>query len=712
MYDKRDCLVVAGTGFGKSLVYQFPPVFLKKIAIVVSPLISLIDDQILALQRKGIKACSLSSYSKDLDSLNLKKFQVVYLTPEFFHEVTKLSESPLDAVKDRICLVAIDECHCITQWGSDFRPTFRQLSQFKSILPGVPIVGLTATATEICQDDVCASLQLFNPLVVKANLDRPNLVYTALPRGQDFIRDVKDHLLDVASGAVIIYVLRRWESEQFAQALNREGFFCESYNAGQPDEHRSRVVKAFADGNLRIIVATIAFGMGIDRPDVRAVIHYGSPKNLETYYQEVGRAGRDGSPSKGIIFWDQKDFDFHRFFLSKSSLPDGFKLYCGQLLERMQSFLTSTNCRRSQILQHLDASTPQTVIRESCCDNCTKTLHRLVPLHKMYREIDSNGQMNVSDDSRVLLKLVMAYQGKCVESESLKFLMGEMPTKPDKKHPLELFAGGKRKPKAWWAKLMQILVRRNFISRHTEVLHIPDEELLSDDDNMGEPYEFQFVVRRNDFLKIRRKGIKLLRRQTMKARETPTAELFRYLTKTNREFFIESGKIKSKARDQPKQIKKAVTKPNAASDELFKFQFHEKKPKKSEDDSRSRETVNIGASSSNTAKKEDETNAAASEDLNDGEDDEYRENVQLIRRLTSKPLKVEIDDFCSFLENFDERQLNELSCSPKTLTRDESKSIEMQANDITSLKRHKMGEDENAEFPLKKSRKPEETAND
>ena len=563
IYDKRDCLIVAGTGFGKSLIYQFPPVFLNKIAIVISPLISLMEDQVLSLQKKGIKA--LDSIQKN-PKAKLDNFQFIYLTPEFFDGTGK---EKLCAIKDRICLVAIDECHCITQWGSDFRPKYRELANFKTFLPHVPIVCLTATATDLCLNDVCSTLHLEKPLITKADLNRPNLNISVIQRGYVFVDDVKNHLLNVTNGSAIIYVLRRRESEQYSEALNREGFTCKAYHAGMSEKDRRAVLKEFSEGSLRFIVATIAFGMGIDRADVRAVIHYGSPRNVESYYQESGRAGRDGKPANCIIFWEFRDFEFHRYWLNKNDKTSPtHRAHCESLLQQMEKFLMSSKCRRMEILRYFDASTLELPIQEFCCDNCTKTLHSKVPLYKMYREINRKGFLNVATDARLILNLVKAYLGKCDERKFLKFFMGQMPTHHNKHHPLELFTKGKSKREAWWLKLVTLMLKKKMIKRYIQVQHIPVENEADEDDQ-----EVELLVRRDDFLKITSRGERFLRRKTLKMNEVPTLDIFPFLTKTNKEYYIKNGEVKSKPRMLPHKHKKnfEVKAPEIFSQYLFKF---------------------------------------------------------------------------------------------------------------------------------------------
>lgn len=609
------------------------------------------EDQVLALQRKGVKACFLGSMQTE-KNINLKKYSVIYLTPEYLD-----GHEHLKTIKDQICLIAIDEAHCITVWGSDFRPKFRQLAKLKDNFPGIPILCLTATATEHCQRDIFTSLSLKNPLSIKTDLNRPNLEFSVIRRGEDFVEDVKPFLDDVTAGAAIIYVLRRNETEQYAEALEREGFACKPYHAGLDDKTRHHALKDFSEGKLRFIVATIAFGMGIDRADVRTVIHYGSPKNLESYYQESGRAGRDNQRSKCIIFWEERDFGFHQFWLRNLQESD-HKARCENLLILMRQYLMSNECRRMEILHYFDPAIDQLLIHEACCDNCIKKLHARVPLRKMYRGVDVNGLVNLSIDARILLELVMTYKGKCDEKKSIKFLMGEMPTKHNKNHSLALFARGLPKTEAWWIKLLSILIKRKLIVKRVEVRHIQlagvVEEVDEDDDlEIIDPPEV--VVVRNDYLKLTKKGLKLLRRKTLKMFEDPMT-IFRFLKLSSREYYIEHNEVKWKLRKVKKvETKKQTAKTlKATTTELFKFDFNPNLLQSTT--KRKKNEVNEGASCSKRLKpttSSDKDEQSDDKICDNEEDDEYIENLLWFRKILQKPLKVDLDEFLIYLENYE-----------------------------------------------------------
>lgn len=701
---------------------------MDQIAIVVSPLMSLMEDQVMALQRKGIKACLLGSMNPN-DLKNLKNFQVIYLTPKYFYETGK---AKLKTIKNKVCLVAIDECHCITQFGSDFRPKFRKLSQFKSFLPDVPIVCLTATATRVSQEDICAWMSLKNPLIIKADLDRPNLEFTVIKRSSRFINEVKKYLTKVTSGAVIIYVLKRHETVQYSEALNREGFISRPYHAGMNDKDRHQVADDFSTGKLRFVVATIAFGMGIDRADVRLVIHYGCPKNIESYYQESGRAGRDGEPAKCIIIWDERDLQFHRHWLTLSKIED-YKVHCQNLLLELKTFLESLTCRRMSILRCFDSNHPQLPIHESCCDNCLTAIRAKIPLRMMYKGINKKGLLDLSNDARDLLSLCESYDGKCEERNFLNFFMGQMPIRSDKNHPLKLFAKGKSKQEAWWTEVFTILLKRKMMKKFIEVQHIPVPAVENANDDID--YEVEVIVRRDDYLKLTGKGRKFLRYKTKVLEVFPRQEILQLIPKTNREYFIENGEVKYKPRKLRVLNKTKVFEVKSeVAQALFKFEFIGsrlmKSPEKQEPQVslliqelqpslkqvpqvllKQEPQVNDGAGCSHWSKqaiKVEPKAIAALDDVieisdDETDDDEHLENFMEVHNRTRHPLNVELDDFLSFLETHEVKQKSHKEdLSSQAVVMRESQELEPPQEPENTSNRYDLIEGCSLHFALKR----------
>ena len=358
---KQDCLVIMPTGGGKSLCYQLPATVFPGITIVVSPLIALMKDQVEGLVENGIKASYINSSleTNEIEDImtDAKKGEIkmLYVSPEKL-----LSNSFQYFLHDLdISLFAIDEAHCISSWGHDFRKEYTQLGKLKQFFSKIPIIALTATADKITRKDIASQLNLKDPKIFLSSFDRPNLKLTVLPaqkRMQSIINFVKKR--DGQSG--IIYCLSRKQTEKVSSALQAENISADHYHAGMQAHERSRVQENFIYGKTNIIVATIAFGMGIDKSNVRFVIHHNLPKNIEGYYQEIGRAGRDGMPSETILFYTFSDVVLLKKFASES----GQATLQLAKLERMQQYADALICRRRILLsyfgEHLDKD----------CQNC------------------------------------------------------------------------------------------------------------------------------------------------------------------------------------------------------------------------------------------------------------------------------------------------------------------------------------------------------
>ncbi|MEO8077247.1 MAG: DNA helicase RecQ [Acidobacteriota bacterium] len=369
----RDSIVVLPTGGGKSLCFQAPAVVRPGLAVVVSPLISLMKDQVDTLVGNGVAAaCYNSSLASDQKSsvmagLREGRFRLLYVSPERL--VGDGGEGFLSALsKCRVGFVAIDEAHCISQWGHDFRPEYRQLARLRTLLPGISLHAYTATATARVRRDIAAQLELNDPLELVGSFDRPNLVYRVLARAS-----LKRQLLDVLSRhrgqAGIVYCTSRREVDALSAWLRESGVRALAYHAGLPDAERSRNQDAFLDEHADVIVATVAFGMGIDRSDVRFVVHAGAPQSLEHYQQESGRAGRDGLEAECVLVYSTADFVKWRLMLERNGeLTDASR----KLLRDIERYAASVGCRH----RHLVGYFGETYARADCsaCDYCLDEL--------------------------------------------------------------------------------------------------------------------------------------------------------------------------------------------------------------------------------------------------------------------------------------------------------------------------------------------------
>jgi ATP-dependent DNA helicase RecQ len=366
----RDVFALLPTGGGKSLCFQLPALVRPGLTVVISPLIALMKDQVDQLQANGIAATFLNSSLGEEErkarwrGLHAGDYKLLYISPE---RLMAGEGSIFDALRRwSVGLVAVDEAHCISEWGHDFRPEYRQLSALRDSLPDVPFMALTATATGRVRDDIIRQLHLHDPLVHVASFNRPNLTYRVLPKNQAY-RQISDFIAGRPKESGIIYCFSRAGAETLAQKLSRDGIRALPYHAGLSANERARNQEAFLRDETRLICATVAFGMGINKPNVRFVIHHDLPKNIEGYYQETGRAGRDGLPGECLLLFSAGDVTKQTGFIAEKTNPDEQRIAREQL-QQITHYAESAECRRAALLEYFGESYPQ----PNCgsCDNC------------------------------------------------------------------------------------------------------------------------------------------------------------------------------------------------------------------------------------------------------------------------------------------------------------------------------------------------------
>ncbi|WP_028389557.1 DNA helicase RecQ [Legionella fairfieldensis] len=440
----NDLLVLMPTGGGKSLCYQIPALARAGVGIVVSPLIALMEDQVAALRLQGIRAAyynsSLTSEEarQVLTQLHHNELDLLYIAPERL-----ISPSFLDRLQDcSIALFAIDEAHCISQWGHDFRPEYAALGLLKTHFPNIPVIALTATADQQTRQDIVTKLN-YHPKQFVASFNRPNIHYSVIIKNNP-LKQLNQFLQTQVQQSGIIYCGTRNGVERLTTKLQELGYRAEAYHAGLPYNERRKVQSLFRYDRIDIVVATLAFGMGIDKPNVRFVVHFDLPKNIESYYQETGRAGRDGLPALALLLYDPADSARLRGWITNTSNETQQQIETGKL-NQMLAFAEATHCRRQILLRYFDESGDKTCNYCDICDNPPQTVDATEDAQKflscVYRLRQSYGMTHVTDVLRGSTSEKIQQAGH---------------------HLLSTFAIGKDKSTHYWKQLAWQLIHRDY----------------------------------------------------------------------------------------------------------------------------------------------------------------------------------------------------------------------------------------------------------
>ena len=455
LLDGNDTFVLLPTGGGKSLCYQLPSLLMEGVAIVISPLIALMKNQVDAMrhygEEDGVAHFLNSSLNKSaIDQVKSDilsgKTKLLYVAPE---SLTK--EDNVEFLKNvKISFYAVDEAHCISEWGHDFRPEYRRIRPIINMIGQAPIIALTATATQKVREDIKKILGIPDANEFKSSFNRPNLYYEVRRKTNDIDKDIIKFIKGNSGKSGIIYCLSRKKVEELAEILKANGINASAYHAGMDSSARSAVQDDFIKENIDVIVATIAFGMGIDKPDVRFVIHYDMPKSLEGYYQETGRAGRDGGEGQCVAFYSNKDMQKLRKFMQGKPVSE--KDVSDELLKETEAYAESSVCRRKSLLHYFGESYTE----ENCknCDNC----------------LNPKKQVEAKDSLCAVIETVMAVKENFKSDYIIDVLLGKETSEvlAHRHEDLEVFGSGEGEDEKIWNAIIRQALIAGYLSKDVE----------------------------------------------------------------------------------------------------------------------------------------------------------------------------------------------------------------------------------------------------